>query len=134
LDRLKIFYENKNHFRIFVIAALAWFLFLLAGMPDYYLQYSNHSLILFVTLLLMPISVIIYFVLTPLGIERRPAIAFWYAFYFTIPLAIYDSIYCGLYLGYGIRFIGVFWFLSIYYLIPLALFPMIAKLLNRKYK
>jgi len=78
--------------------------------------------------------VIIYFVLKPLGSERRLAIAFWYAFYFTIPFAMYDSIYCGLYLGYGIRFMGVFWFLSVYYLIPWVLLPMIAKFLNLKYK
>ena len=124
----------KNHICIFIIATLVWFLFLLAGMPDYYLQYSNRSMILFVVLLLIPISLIIYFILRPIGSERRLTIAAWYAFYFTIPLAIYDSLYCGIYLGYGVRFIRVFWFLSIYYVIPWPLFLLIAQFLNHKDK
>ena len=123
----------KNHIRIFIIASTVWFLFLLAGMPDYYLQYSTHSMILFVILLLIPISVVIFFIFKSIKSSIRLKIAYWYAFYFTVPLLIYDSVYCGLYLGYGIRFITVFWFLSIYYLIPWAFFPLIAFALNRKY-
>jgi hypothetical protein len=111
-----------------------WSLFLLAGMPDYYLQYSRQSMILFVVLLLIPISTIIIYIFKPLKSGRRMTIALWYAFYFTIPLAIYDSLYCGLYLGYGIGFVGVFWFLSVYYLIPWILFPLIAVVLNQKYR
>ena len=122
----------KNHIRILIIASVVWFLFLLGGMPDYYLQYSLQTMILFVTLLLIPIAVIIFFVFRPIKRGRRLTIAYWYAFYFTIPLAIYDSLYCGFYLGYGMKFIGVFWFLSIYYLIPWILFPLIAKFLNYK--
>ena len=123
----------KNHIRIFIIASTVWFLFLLAGMPDYYLQYSTHSMILFVILLLIPISVVIFFIFKSIKSRKRLTIAGWYAFYFTVPLAFYDSIYCGWYLGYGIDFLRVFWFLSIYYLIPWAFFPLIAFALNRKY-
>jgi hypothetical protein len=28
-------------------------------------------------------------------------LAFWLSFYYTIPLALYDWLYCGLYLGHG---------------------------------
>ena len=122
----------KNHIRIFLVASLVWLLFFLAGMPDYYLQYSNRSMILFVLLLLIPIAVIIFLVFKPISGGRRIKIALWYAFYFTIPLAIYDSLYCGIYLGYGIDFIFVFWFLTVYYLIPWILFPLVAFILNRK--
>jgi hypothetical protein len=121
----------KNHIHILLIASLVWLLFLLAGMPDYYLQYSTRSMILFVILLLIPISVIIFFVFKPVKSNRRLRIAGWYAFYFTIPLAIYDTVYCGIYLGYGVEFLSIFWFLTIYYLIPWLLFPVIAMLLNR---
>jgi hypothetical protein len=121
----------KNHIRIFIIATIVWFLFLLAGMPDYYLQYSIPPMILFVTILLIPISFLIVIVFKPIKQQKRLTIAFFYAFYFTVPLAIYDTIYCGLYLGYGVNFIVVFWFLSIYYLIPWILFPLIALVLNR---
>jgi uncharacterized membrane protein len=123
----------KYHIRIFIIATLIWLLFLQAGMPDYFLQYSTRSMILFVVLLLIPIFAIILFIFRPLDSKRRLTVALWYAFYFTIPLLIYDSIYCGLYLGYGIQFITEFWFLSVYYVIPWILFPLIAVVLNRKY-
>ena len=125
---------TKNHIRIFIIATIVWLGFLLAGMPDYYLQYSDQTMIYFVVLLLIPISVVLIFVFKPVKEHRRLTIAGWYAFYFTVPLAFYDSIYCGWYLGYGIDFLRVFWFLSIYYLIPWILFPMLAITLNRKYK
>jgi len=125
--------KTKNHLKLLIIAILVWFIFLLAGMPDYYLQYSNQTMLLFVTILLIPISFIILIVFKPIKSERRLRIAFWYAFYFTVPLAIYDTLYCGLYLGYGFNFLWVFWFLSIYYVIPWILFPMLAIILNKKY-
>jgi len=123
----------NHHIRIFLIATIVWLIFFLAVMPNYYLQYSNHIMILFVTILLIPISIIIGFVFKPIKQQKRLTIAFWYAFYFTIPLLIYDSLYCGIYLGYGFNFLVVFWFLTIYYLIPWILFPMIVLILNRKF-
>jgi len=125
--------KTKNHIKVFCIASFIWFIFLLAGIPDYYLQYSNQTMLLFVTILLIPISFIILIVFKPIKPDRRLRIAFWYAFYFTVPLAIYDTLYCGLYLGYGFNFLCVFWFLSIYYVIPWILFPMLAIILNKKY-
>ena len=124
--------RKRNHIRIFIIATIVWLIFLLVGMPDYYLQYSNQHMILFVTILLIPMSILITIVFKPINQQKRLKISFWYAFYFTVPLAIYDIVYCVLFLGYGINFLVVFWFLSIYYLIPWILFPMIAQLLNQK--
>jgi hypothetical protein len=120
----------KNHLRIFAIASLVWFVFLLAGMPDYYLQYSFITMLWFVILLLIPITWIMFLVLKQLAVDRQIKIAVWFALYFTIPLFLYDYIYCGIYLGYGLEFLFTFWFLSIYYIIPWILFPVIAVLLN----
>jgi hypothetical protein len=127
----KITMSKKSHVRIFIIATLVWFFFFLVGVPDYYLQYSTRSMVWFVILLLIPISVIIYAIFRQISRQRRLTISLWYAFYFTIPLAVYDGFYCGLYLGYGLKFLTVFWFLSIFYLIPWLLFPLIASLLNQ---
>ena len=121
----------SNHMRILSIATLVWFIFLVAGMPDYYLQYSDQTMIIFVILLLLPISIIIYFILRPLAPNRRMTIALWYAFYFTVPLMIYDMVYCGIMLEYSMRYIVVFWFLSVYYIIPWILFPAIAILISQ---
>ena len=124
--------RTKTHLQIFTIATVVWLLFFIAGMPDYYLQYSNTSLIWYVILLIIPFSVIIFFVFKPIRKNKRIKISIWYSFYFTVPLFIYDTVYCGIYLGYSYKFILTFWFLSVYYIIPWILFPVIALLLNKK--
>jgi hypothetical protein len=86
----------------------------------------------FDALVLIPIAAIVYFVLRRLRPERRLTVALWLAFYFTVPLAVYDWLYCGLYLGHGIQFISRYWYLTVYYAIPWALLPLVARLLNRK--
>ena len=52
----------KIHLRILIYATIIWVSFFLAGMPDYYLQYSTNSIILYEILLLIPFSVIIWFI------------------------------------------------------------------------
>ena len=66
------------------------------------------------------------FVLRRTKRRRRLKVALWLAFYFTVPLAMYDWLYCGIYLGHGAGFIGRFWYLSVYYAIPWIVFPLIA--------
>jgi hypothetical protein len=128
----KVVIPIKIHLRILIYATLVWLLFFILGMPDYYLQYSTASIIVFEILLLIPFSIIIWLIFKPVKASRRMRLALWYSFYFTVPLFLYDLIYCGFYLGYGIRFVPVFWFLSVYYVIPWILFPLIAFLLNKK--
>jgi len=122
----------KNHIRILIIASFVWLLFLLLGIPDYYLQYSANVMVWFSVFLLIPLVIIIRFILKSIKRAKRVKISLWYAFYYTFPLAVYDYLYCGIYLGYGFKFIYIFWFLSIYYIILWILFPGIAFILNRK--
>ena len=125
--------RTKNHIRVLIIATIVWFLFLVLGLPDYYLQYSTKTLILYDVLLLIPFSIIIWIIFKPIKKTRRITISLWYAFYFSVPLALYDYLFCGIYLGYGFQFISVFWFLSVYYLVVWFLFPAIALILNDRY-
>jgi hypothetical protein len=122
----------KNHIRLLIIATIVWFLFFTLGLPDYYLQYSTKIMIWFDVLLLIPFSIIIWIVLKRIKKSSRMKISLWYSFYFTIPLALYDYLYCGIYLNYGYSFISVFWFLSVYYLVLWFLFPAIALKLNNR--
>jgi hypothetical protein len=124
--------KKKTHIRIFFIAILVWFLFYVLGLPEYYLQYSTGTMIWFDVLLLVPFSIILWIVFKPIKQHRRIKISLWYSFYFTIPLAVYDYLYCGIYLDYGLSFLYVFWFLSVYYLIPWILFPVVAMVLNKR--
>ncbi len=124
--------RSKHHIRILIIATIIWFFFLILGLPDYYLQYSTEIMIWFDISLLIPFSIFIWFVLKTIKKSRRMNIALWYSFYFTLPLAFYDYLYCGIYLKYGFSFIYVFWFLSVYYLVLWILFPTIAVILNNR--
>ena len=121
----------RGHIGISLLATVVWAGFWLAGLPSYYQQYSNLQMFWFDFLVLIPIAAIVHFVLRPLRPERRLTIALWLAFYFTVPLAAYDWLYCGLYLGHGVRFISRYWYLTVYYAIPWVLLPLMALLLNR---
>jgi hypothetical protein len=121
----------RDHIGVFLIATLVWAGFWLAGLPSYYQQYSDVQMIWFLSLVLIPIAAIVYLVLRRLRPETRLAVALWLAFYFTVPLAVYDWLYCGLYLGHGVQFLWRYWYLTVYYAIPWALLPLMALLLNR---
>jgi hypothetical protein len=109
--------NTKRHFKIFTMASLVWGIFWLIGLPRYYQQYSFYFMLIFDLALVFPLALLIYSVLKK---ERTNKInlAFWLAFYFTVPFLIYDYLYCGFYLNHGISFINKYWYLSIYYIIP----------------
>ena len=121
----------RGHIGVFLIATVVWAGFWVAGLPSYYQQYSKLEMIWFDSLVLIPIAGIAYFVLRRVRPAKRLTIALWLAFYFTVPLAVYDWLYCGLYLGHGMQFISRYWYLTVYYAIPWVLLPLMAFLLNR---
>ena len=53
----------REHLGGLVIATVVWFGFWLAGLPDYYQQYSTVQMIWFASLVLIPIAAIAYVVL-----------------------------------------------------------------------
>jgi len=121
----------RDHLGLLVIATLAWAAFLVGGLPDYYQQYSTRFMVWFVIAVLVPIAGLAWFVLRRVGPERRLGLSAWLAFWFTVPLAIYDWLYCGVYLGHGLGFLGRYWYLTVYYAIPWVLLPLIAVALGR---
>ena len=86
----------------------------------------------FALVVLIPITGVVYLVLRGEKRERRLRVSAWFAFYFTVPLAIYDWLYCGVYLGHGLQFLSRFWYLSVYYAIPWVVLPTVALMLNRR--
>jgi hypothetical protein len=83
-------------------------------------------------LLLPPIALIVYFMLKRRIGRGCLRMSFWLAFYFTVPLAVYDWLYCGVYLRHGLAFLARFWYLTVYYIIPWILFPALAIILDRR--
>jgi hypothetical protein len=59
-------------------------------------------------------------------------VAGWLAFYITVPLLLYDVLYCGVYLGYGAGFVVEFWYLSVYYIVPWIILPPTGLWLDRR--
>jgi len=119
--------RKRSHIRLLLIATLVWAGFLAGGLPSYYQQYSTKFMVIFDLIALVLITGVMYLVLRRTRRSLRPKLALWVAFYFTVPLAIYDWLYCGIYLGHGMGFIVRFWYLSVYYAIPWIMFPLIAR-------
>lgn len=122
----------SSHLRLLLTAIAVWLAFWLAGLPDYYQQYSQHGLVIgsvLITLAIAAIGVRTFSRGTP---ERRLARAAWMSLYFTLPLALLDVAYCGIYLGHGAAFLTRYWYLSIFYVIPWLLWLPTAGILARQ--
>lgn len=110
-----------RHLQLLVAATVVWLGFWLAGLPDYYQQYSTRSLVVFEVLLLAPTWAAGYLSLRRRRAGSRTSRAVAICFYFTVPLFLYDLLYCALYLGHGLRFVIRYWYLTAYYFVPWAL-------------
>jgi hypothetical protein len=113
------------------LATLVWGAFLLVGLPEYYQQYSSGFVVAFDLLVLILISLVLSRALRRVPSRLRMQVALWIAFYFTVPLAVYDYLYSGLVLGFGVRFLIDFWYLTVYYFIPWFLGPGIVWFIHR---
>lgn len=121
----------QSHLRLLVLATLVWLGFWLAGLPHYYQQYPKAVMIAFCVAL---VPVVVWLGAKVIGrrpAETRRAFAVWLAFYFTVPLAILDYLYCGWYLGQGWRFLVSCWYLTVYYVVPWLVFVSIGMRLDR---
>ena len=107
-----------THLRMLTIAVATWAAFLLAGLPDYYQQYSRAGMLVFSVVLIPPIVLLAFKVIGRSPLERRIRLATWIAFYFSLPLMFLDYAYCGVYLGYGLGFLTRYWYLTVYYFVP----------------
>lgn len=105
----------KKHLSLFLQASAAWLLFWLIGLPDYYQQYSTLVMGVLSTLLSVLFSLFALFILIRCREEIRLSKAIWLSFYYTVPLAFYDTLYCGWYLGLGASFLLTHWYLTVFY-------------------
>jgi hypothetical protein len=110
-----------HSFLLFQVVA-AWFIFWLLGLPDYYQQYSTVALAIACTLISVAISLAAVLVLKRSSPSSRLARAFWLSLYFTLPLAILDTWYCGVYLDHGASYLWKYWYLTVFYFTPWVTF------------
>jgi hypothetical protein len=124
--------RREKHLRILGIVSIAWILFLIVGYPDYYQQYSTEFMIVFDVVILPPIWYVVYKSAKRAKPGKGLIISLWWSFYITVPLFIYDLLYCGLFLGHGLNFLTLYWYLTVYYIIPWLFFPITGYIIDKK--
>jgi hypothetical protein len=124
----------RKHLAMFVQATLVWVGFWLAGLPDYYRQYSDRTLGVLCTLLSVVFCLYALVLLLPRRPRSRMPIALWMSFYYCVPFVIYDGLYCGVYLGHGAEYLWIYWYLSVFYVSVWLTFVPVAWLLNRGHR
>lgn len=120
----------RKHIRILAPALVVWLGFWVLGLPSYYQQYSTLTMAVAMILLSVATSLAALFLLRRVREEARMSRAFWLSFYYTVPFAALDALYCGWYLGHGVDFLHQYWYLTIFYLTPWLTFMPTAALLR----
>lgn len=124
----------RKHLSLLGIVSIAWILFWIAGLPNYYQQYSTKFMIILEIIILPPIWYIVYRSSSRTKPGRGFIISIWWSFYITVPLFFYDFFYCGMYLGHGLYFLVTYWYLTVYYILPWLLFPLTGFIIDNKNK
>ena len=124
--------RTSKHIRLLIIVTAAWILFWIAGLPNYYQQYSTKFMIIFDLAILPPICFLVYRSVKHSKPGRGLTASLWWSFYISFPLFIYDILYIGIYLGYGINFIWKYWYLTVYYILPWLFFPPLGWIVEKK--
>lgn len=119
-----------RHASLLAQAVTVWAAFWVLGLPAYYQQYSPTFLGVGSVLLSVAISLWAVAVLVPAPPEQRMNRALWLSLYFTVPLALLDTLYCGIYLGHGHTYLWRYWYLSVFYVTPWLTLPPTAWLLG----
>jgi hypothetical protein len=107
-----------------------WLVFWVFGLPHYYRQYSDAALGAVSILLATLFALFGVWTLARTKVPRRRMVAFWLSVYSTVPFALLDTLYCGVYLRLGVGYLISHWYLSVFYIIPWFTFLPIARLLE----
>jgi hypothetical protein len=120
----------RQHITLLGQALFGWAIFWVAGLPHYFQQYSTVFLGAGSVILSVLFSLVAVWVLARSRPENRMRRALWISLYFTVPFAILDTLYCGVYLGHGWSYLAKYWYLSVFYVSPWLTFPPTAYLMR----
>jgi len=121
----------KTHLQLLASGVLTWAAFFVVGLPGYYQQYSTLFLALGTAALVPPTFWLGKRIIARQKPERRLPMALALAFYFTVPFALLDTAYCGVWLGRGHHYLVEYWYLTVFYVIPWALYVPLGLKLRR---
>lgn len=123
--------RRSKHLSLLFQASSVWLLFWLAGLPsNYFRDYSAVTMGVASVLISVATSLAAVWLLRGGRNETRMSRAFWLSFYYTVPFAIYDYLYCGWYLEHGPSYLTIYWYLSIFYITPWLTFLPTAMLIS----
>jgi hypothetical protein len=122
----------RGHALLLAQAVAVWFAFWLLGLPEYYQQYSTVALAVASVVLSVVIALAAIAVLRRGTSRSRIRRAFWLSVYYTVPLALLDTWYCGYYLGHGTSYLWKYWYLTVFYVTPWLTFIPVAILLGNE--
>lgn len=103
------------------LGVFGWLGFYLAGLPDYYQQYSDATMGLLIAAALVPMVPGAFFGLRYLRGDRRRSHAYFgvvLAGYLALAPALLDWVYLGLGEGHGLSFLTTYWYLTVLYVLP----------------
>lgn len=123
--------NTRQHLGLLVQVIALWAGFWVLGLPAYYQQYSTEALGVASVLLSVLISLAAIYLLARVPPQARMRRAFWLSFYYTVPFAILDSLYCGMYLGHGPVYLLQYWYLTVFYVSPWLTFMPTVLLLRK---
>ena len=122
----------KNHLALLLMSFITWGLFVLIGLPEYYQSWSYEAQVIgviLVTVLYIPLGKFLLKKMFPTNEHFKNSL--WLAFYLTVPLFIYDTIFIGVIGGEGLKFIPKYWVLSFFYFSFWIQFPLIGLLMEK---
>lgn len=122
----------KNHLALLLMSFITWGFFVLVGLPDYGQSWSYDLTVIVViaiTVFYVPFGNFLIKKMFP-GQEYFKN-SLWLAFYLTVPLFIYDTIFIGIIGGEGLKFIPKYWYLTFFYFSFWLQFPLIGLLMEK---
>jgi hypothetical protein len=122
----------KNHLALLLMSFITWGFFVIIGLPDYGQSWSYDftvAVVIAITVLYVPLGKFI----TKKMFSNQEYFknSLWLAFYLTVPLFTYDTIFIGVIGGEGMKFLPKYWYLTFFYFSFWIQFPLIGLLMEK---
>ena len=122
----------KNHLALLLMSFITWGFFVIIGFPDYGQSWSYDftvAVVIAITVLYVPLGKFI----TKKMFSNQEYFknSLWLAFYLTVPLFTYDTIFIGVIGGEGMKFLPKYWYLTFFYFSFWIQFPLIGLLMEK---
>ena len=122
----------KTHLSLLIMSFLTWSFFVVVGLPDYYQSWSYEAkiiLLIGLTILYIPLAKFMIKKMFPDKEYFKNSI--WLAFYLTVPLFLFDTVFIGIIGGEGLKFIPKYWILTFFYFSFWVQFPLIGLVMEK---